>query len=49
VTFGGRLGPAARGFPAAAIAKTRAGDFRNPERVHAWTAGVIGHLRAAAR
>jgi hypothetical protein len=31
------------------IAKARAGDHRDPERVHAWTAGVIGQLRAAAR
>jgi menaquinone-dependent protoporphyrinogen oxidase len=49
VTFGGRLGPDARGFPASTMAKTMAGDFRDPERVHAWTADIIDQMRAAAR
>ncbi|HEU5158391.1 MAG TPA: flavodoxin domain-containing protein [Streptosporangiaceae bacterium] len=48
VTFGGRLAQDARGFPASAMAKTRAGDFRNPDRVHAWTAEVVDELRAAS-
>jgi menaquinone-dependent protoporphyrinogen oxidase len=30
VTFGGRLAPDAKGFPASAMAKTRAGDWRDP-------------------
>src|SRR5581483_10698212 len=36
MTFGGRLPKDAKGFPASAMAKTRAGDWRNPERVRAW-------------
>jgi menaquinone-dependent protoporphyrinogen oxidase len=35
VTFGGRLRADATGFPAGAMAKTRAGDWRDPERVRA--------------
>ena len=33
VTFGGRLAPDAHGFPASAMAKTRSGDWRNPDRI----------------
>ncbi|MGZ5380005.1 MAG: hypothetical protein ACXWD8_19055 [Mycobacterium sp.] len=33
VTFGGRLAPDAMGFPASAMAKTNAGDWRDPEHV----------------
>ncbi|WP_225755662.1 flavodoxin domain-containing protein [Actinotalea sp. Marseille-Q4924] len=44
VTFGGRLEPDATGFPASAMAKTKAGDWRNPERVRAWAATVHGDL-----
>lgn len=44
VTFGGRLEPDAQGFPASAMAKTQAGDWRNPERVRAWVATVHGDL-----
>ena len=36
VTFGGRLSPYARGFPASAMAKTHAGDWRDPARVRDW-------------
>jgi menaquinone-dependent protoporphyrinogen oxidase len=36
VTFGGRLPADAKGFPASAMAKTRAGDWRNPERIRGW-------------
>jgi menaquinone-dependent protoporphyrinogen oxidase len=36
MTFGGRLPKDAKGFPASAMAKTHAGDWRNPERVRAW-------------
>jgi menaquinone-dependent protoporphyrinogen oxidase len=49
VTFGGRLRPDVRGFPASTIAKTKAGDFRNRDRVHAWTTDIIGQLRASVR
>lgn len=41
VTFGGRLAEDATGFPASAMARNgRAGDWRNPDRVRAWAAGV---------
>jgi len=36
VTFGGRLTPDAQGFPASAMAKTKSGDWRNPERIRVW-------------
>ena len=35
-TFGGRLAPDAKGFPASAMAKNKAGDWRNPDRIRAW-------------
>jgi menaquinone-dependent protoporphyrinogen oxidase len=46
-TFGGRLAPDARGFIAHAMAKTRAGDWRNPERVRAWADELAIALPAA--
>jgi menaquinone-dependent protoporphyrinogen oxidase len=39
-TFGGRLAPDARGFPAAAMAKKMAGDFRDVEQIRAWAGGI---------
>ena len=36
-TFGGCLGADAKGFPAAAMAKKRSGDWRNSDRIRAWT------------
>jgi menaquinone-dependent protoporphyrinogen oxidase len=47
VTFGGRLSPDARGFPASAMAKTLAGDWRRPERIAAWALQVAQELPAA--
>ncbi|MCT9931201.1 flavodoxin domain-containing protein [Planotetraspora sp. A-T 1434] len=44
MTFGGRLAADARGFPASAMARTMAGDFRNPEQVRAWAKSVAGQL-----
>jgi menaquinone-dependent protoporphyrinogen oxidase len=44
VTFGGRMPADARGFPAAAMAKTHAGDWRNPEHVRAWAADIARAL-----
>ncbi|MBC7291116.1 MAG: flavodoxin [Actinotalea sp.] len=44
VTFGGRLEPDAQGFPASAMAKTKAGDWRNAEQVRQWAATVHGDL-----
>jgi menaquinone-dependent protoporphyrinogen oxidase len=52
VTFGGRLAPDARGFPASAMAKKKAGDWRNPERIRAWAAELAAAspgLRPAIR
>jgi len=47
VTFGGRLTPDARGFPASAMAKTRSGDWRNPERIRAWAVEIARALPTA--
>jgi menaquinone-dependent protoporphyrinogen oxidase len=47
VTFGGRLAPDARGFPAAAMARTRSGDWRNPERIRAWARDLAEALPTA--
>lgn len=43
-TFGGRLAPYARGFPASAMAKKQAGDWRDPRRVREWTATIAAQL-----
>ncbi len=47
VTFGGRLSPDAKGFPASAMAKKYAGDWRNFERVRAWAADLAVRLPEA--
>jgi hypothetical protein len=47
VTFGGRLAPDARGFPASAMAKRRAGDWRRPERIRGWASEIARALPAA--
>lgn len=47
VTFGGRLTSDAKGFPASAMAKRNAGDWRDPEKVRAWARSVAEELRAA--
>jgi len=44
VTFGGRLAPDARGFPARAMAKKRAGDWRDRGHIRRWTDGVVVEL-----
>jgi menaquinone-dependent protoporphyrinogen oxidase len=36
-TFDGRLGADANGFPATATATKLSGDWRNPDRIRAWT------------
>jgi hypothetical protein len=46
-TFGGRLPADAKGFPASAMAKTHAGDWRNPDRVHAWAGEIAEALPTA--
>ncbi|KQY25650.1 hypothetical protein ASD16_06290 [Cellulomonas sp. Root485] len=45
-TFGGRLEPDAKGFPASAMAKTMAGDWRDAEHVARWVDEVDGELRS---
>ncbi len=45
MTFGGRLAPDAKGFPASAMAKKHAGDWRDPEHVRRWVAGIVAELR----
>jgi hypothetical protein len=50
-TFGGRLSADAKGFPASAMAKKMSGDWRNPDRIRAWTgelARALPHARPGA-
>jgi len=47
VTFGGRLHPDARGFPARAMAKRKAGDWRDPAHVQRWVATVMAELESS--
>lgn len=49
VTFGGRLEADAKGFPASAMAKTKAGDWRYRDHVLRWVHGVVDELRRRAR
>lgn len=44
VTFGGRLERSAQGFPASAMAKTRSGDWRNPDRIRAWAGELAAEI-----
>lgn len=44
VTFGGRLEPDAKGYPASVMAKKMAGDWRDPEDVHRWVVSVVDEL-----
>ena len=44
VTFGGRLAADVTGFPAKAMAKTRAGDWRDPDQVAEFAARVATEL-----
>ncbi|MCX2931304.1 hypothetical protein ORI20_13545 [Mycobacterium sp. CVI_P3] len=50
VTFGGTLAADARGFPASAMAKTKAGDWRDPAHIRRWVAATVvpGLLPAGA-
>jgi menaquinone-dependent protoporphyrinogen oxidase len=48
VTFGGRLAPDAKGFPASAMAKATNGDWRNPDRIRAWAADLAAAIPSAA-
>lgn len=46
-TFGGRLAPDARGFPASAMAKKHAGDWRNDGQIRAWATDIAEALPTA--
>lgn len=43
-TFGGRLLPDAEGFPASAMAKDHAGDWRDPELERQWADHLVEEL-----
>lgn len=43
-TFGGRLAPYARGFPASAMAKKNAGDWRDEAQVISWVNALVSQL-----
>ncbi len=45
MTFGGRLLPDAKGFPASAMAKENAGDWRDPDHVKGWAKRISDELR----
>jgi len=47
VTFGGYLAADAEGFPASAMAKTNAGDWRNPQRIRSWAVELAAELPSA--
>lgn len=47
-TFGGCLSPDAKGFPASALAKSKAGDWRDPAHVRRWVASVVSELQLAS-
>jgi menaquinone-dependent protoporphyrinogen oxidase len=44
VTFGGRLVPDTKGFPASAMAKNHSGDWRNPIRIRQWAAELATEI-----
>jgi menaquinone-dependent protoporphyrinogen oxidase len=44
VTFGGALSPDAKGFPASAMAKKNAGDWRDPEQIRAFAHEVAEEM-----
>jgi menaquinone-dependent protoporphyrinogen oxidase len=48
VTFGGRLAPDAKGFPASAMAKKNAGDWRDARRVQEWVHDIAPFIRTPA-
>jgi menaquinone-dependent protoporphyrinogen oxidase len=45
LTIGGRLEPDAKGFPASAMAKKSAGDWRDRDQVRRWVASVVADLK----
>jgi menaquinone-dependent protoporphyrinogen oxidase len=49
VTFGGRMPADAKGFPASAMAKGNAGDWRDRDHVARWVHAVAGEVRDEER
>jgi menaquinone-dependent protoporphyrinogen oxidase len=49
VTFGGYLSQDAKGFPASAMAKTKAGDWRDAAHVRRWVDTVVADLHPSDR
>jgi len=47
-SFGGCLSPDTKGFPASAMAKSKAGDWREPAHVRRWVASVVGEVQLAS-
>jgi menaquinone-dependent protoporphyrinogen oxidase len=47
VTFGGYLAPEVKGFPAAAMAKKNAGDWRDADHVRRWVTSIATDLHAS--
>jgi menaquinone-dependent protoporphyrinogen oxidase len=47
-TFGGRLAPDAKGFPASAMAKKNAGDWRDPEQIRSWANEIADQLSSSS-
>ncbi len=47
-TFGGRLEPDVKGFPAAAMAREGSGDWRDENQIGAWAEEIASSLRAVA-
>lgn len=44
MTFGGRLAPDATGFPASAMARTHAGDWRDWQQIERWSAAIAADV-----
>jgi len=49
VTFGGRLTPDAKGFPASAMAKKTSGDWRGADQIRGFANSVVDALEGAVR
>jgi len=45
MTFGGRLSPEARGFPASAMARKQAGDWRDHDQIARWAQLIARQLQ----
>jgi menaquinone-dependent protoporphyrinogen oxidase len=48
-TFGGRLAPDAKGFPARAMAKKNAGDWRDAQQIWSWANQIADELMSVTR